>query len=298
MAKRRRQSAVVATLAAATLVAAIFAGTTASADAVASARSAAYGVNLAGPVPIEALPLAQAGVPSETGHEEDSLVEVPADPVATSFTAHVIADATRQSKLPATLQATMDDIRSDLPTTWNARAYAAVENLSAVTGQVKADIIESEAVAGCHDGEVTYSGAARVANLKVGATSVPVSASPNQTVFDQLGIRIVFFETNWDPNTGRLAAGSDTIFVNALHIVAPGGIDLVVSHSEATGTCFEESRPAPPVDKPQCSDLKDNDRDGKIDYPADPGCESRQDDDERDSASPAAPLQRQPLFTG
>ncbi len=33
--------------------------------------------------------------------------------------------------------------------------------------------------------------------------------------------------------------------------------------------------------QPQCSDGVDNDGDGKIDFPADPGCDSRQDDDER-----------------
>ena len=34
---------------------------------------------------------------------------------------------------------------------------------------------------------------------------------------------------------------------------------------------------------PQCSDGIDNDGDGKVDYPADPGCSSKDDDDERDS---------------
>jgi len=37
---------------------------------------------------------------------------------------------------------------------------------------------------------------------------------------------------------------------------------------------------------PQCSDGKDNDGDGKIDYPRDPGCDSRADDDERDNDKP------------
>jgi uncharacterized repeat protein (TIGR01451 family) len=37
----------------------------------------------------------------------------------------------------------------------------------------------------------------------------------------------------------------------------------------------------PPTKVPQCSDKKDNDGDGLIDYPKDPGCASPQDDDER-----------------
>jgi uncharacterized repeat protein (TIGR01451 family) len=38
-----------------------------------------------------------------------------------------------------------------------------------------------------------------------------------------------------------------------------------------------------PGRKPQCSDGKDNDGDGKIDFGTDPGCASPQDDDERDA---------------
>ena len=40
--------------------------------------------------------------------------------------------------------------------------------------------------------------------------------------------------------------------------------------------------PPPPTPKAQCEDGKDNDGDGKIDYPADPGCTSRKDDSEID----------------
>lgn len=44
---------------------------------------------------------------------------------------------------------------------------------------------------------------------------------------------------------------------------------------------FCASRPAP---KPACGDGKDNDNDGKIDFPADPGCASADDADEADPA--------------
>ncbi|MFA6495465.1 MAG: PKD domain-containing protein, partial [Candidatus Paceibacterota bacterium] len=40
----------------------------------------------------------------------------------------------------------------------------------------------------------------------------------------------------------------------------------------------------------QCSDGKDNDGDGKIDYPADPGCDSTDDNDEGDNKLPVAIL--------
>lgn len=46
--------------------------------------------------------------------------------------------------------------------------------------------------------------------------------------------------------------------------------------------CGSVATPTPTPRLPQCSDFIDNDGDGKIDYPADLGCESPQDDDERD----------------
>ncbi len=45
----------------------------------------------------------------------------------------------------------------------------------------------------------------------------------------------------------------------------------------------------PPPPSPACSDAADNDGDGKIDYPADPGCSSATDTDETDPAPPPPP---------
>ncbi len=54
-------------------------------------------------------------------------------------------------------------------------------------------------------------------------------------------------------------------------------------------TAGSESRAVAPAKaaatKPQCSDGVDNDGDGKIDFPADPGCSSAADNDETDSGS-------------
>ncbi|HVF53576.1 MAG TPA: hypothetical protein VNC78_08200 [Actinomycetota bacterium] len=312
------------------LVAALFAmGATAGADDVSAATGAAFGVRLAGPVPIEDTPAVSASVPKGESDATDDILVVPADPLATSFTAHVEANASVKSSIPATLQGTMDGAASGLPKKWNARGYAITEDLGAVTQQIQADVIESEATAACVGEDVVYSTAARIVNLSVAGAAVPVlNATPNQEVFNQLGIRIVFWETNWDPDTGKLAEGGDLVFANAVHITAPGGIDLIVSHSEARATCGAMQAPKPQCDDdkdndgdgkidfpadtgceskkddnekdlPQCSDLIDNDGDGKIDFPADPGCDSKQDDDERDASAPAAePVFRQPAFTG
>jgi hypothetical protein len=63
-------------------------------------------------------------------------------------------------------------------------------------------------------------------------------------------------------------------------------------HHEGCGEAYSEreafrraiGRGQPP--RPQCSDGRDNDSDGKIDHPADPGCESAADDSESPDPSP------------
>ena len=52
---------------------------------------------------------------------------------------------------------------------------------------------------------------------------------------------------------------------------------------------FSQTVEAPPAGggpSPQCSDGTDNDGDGKVDFPADPGCTSAADDDETDPVDP------------
>jgi hypothetical protein len=170
---------------------------------------------------------------------------------------------------------------------------------------VTADVIESESAAACVGGDIIYSSAARIVNLSVAGTAVPlINPTPNQIVFDQGGIRIVFWETNWDPAAATLTDSSDTVFANALHVTAPGGIDLTVSHSEANATCATGGKngnvPKPNGPKAECFDGKDNDGDGKIDFLDDPGCVSKRDDDERDGSAGPAPkvVGRQPAFAG
>jgi endoglucanase len=63
------------------------------------------------------------------------------------------------------------------------------------------------------------------------------------------------------------------------NLVQPG-------QSVAFGFCAERSVTSlPPTPAPACSDGQDNDGDGLIDFPAEPGCESADDDDETNSGA-------------
>lgn len=233
------------------LLGSISGGSSVGAQASRSAAGSAYGVQLQGPVPITARPTVEAsasGTSEETA--EDSLVHVPAQPAAESFTALVQAGASGTGTLDARLQAVIASAFDAVPTGWNGRGYAVTEDLVALAEALQAQVIESESVAGCVGGEVVYGSAARVVGLTLGGTAVPIpNPGPNQTLIDQGGIRIVFWETNWDPQTGGTSDG-ESVWTNALHITAPGGVDLVVSHSEANVDCAPEVAPLPPREEP------------------------------------------------
>jgi hypothetical protein len=60
------------------------------------------------------------------------------------------------------------------------------------------------------------------------------------------------------------------------------GLDAPVRVTDEPTASPTPSLHVDPANPPECSDTRDNDADAKIDYPADPGCASPQDDDERD----------------
>lgn len=220
-----------------------------SAQSAGSASGAAYGLQLEGPVPIAATPAVEAQVPpGPKASETDSLVEVPADPLATSYTALVEADASVAPTVEPKLQATIEEAFAGAPATWHSRGFAITEDLVAISGQLTADVIEAESTAGCDGTTPVFGTAARIVNLSLGGQDIPVlNPSPNQVLIDQAGIRIVFWETNWDPETGGTTDGADSVFANALHVTAPGGVDLVVSHSEAAvANCIPADEPVGP----------------------------------------------------
>ncbi|HWL38038.1 MAG TPA: DUF11 domain-containing protein [Frankiaceae bacterium] len=71
-----------------------------------------------------------------------------------------------------------------------------------------------------------------------------------------------------------------------------GNLGNWVKGLDAPVEVYEEDDPDPvPPDLAQCEDGKDNDGDGKVDYPGDPGCLSKKDDDERNELARTGPVE-------
>ncbi|MGI9099781.1 MAG: hypothetical protein ACR2H2_15045 [Solirubrobacteraceae bacterium] len=70
---------------------------------------------------------------------------------------------------------------------------------------------------------------------------------------------------------------------------ADGKVDYPADPGCLSTADNDETDPQAPPPPPRCADNVDNDADGKVDYPADPGCLSAADDDETDPQAPPPP---------
>jgi RTX calcium-binding nonapeptide repeat (4 copies) len=257
-----------------------------------SARGRAYGAKL---LNVAELPNAQAQVPpGASDHDETNAVAADLSPLVTAGAFHVEGDGSTTSNVAATMQATIDSATSaSLPGSWNARGYAHTTNLNVGSlgpglPTLSASVLNAEAVSACVNGSLVHGSAAQVAGLSLitppavpglPGTPIPITSpsatQPNQVLLDALGIKLTFWETNWNPVTLGTTNGSSTVFTNAVHLVTPLG-DVIISHAESTAQC---GTPPPPPGGAQCEDGVDNDGDGQIDM-ADPECSSPTDNSE------------------
>lgn len=122
---------------------------------------------------------------------------------------------------------------------WNGHGYARAADT------FLGEDIEAEAVARC-----TPDGKLRVATgAAFGLTGVLASSTqrPNQRL-DAIvagSSSVTYWETNWDPATNTTTDGSDTVWVNGLHIITSTGRDIILSRAEATADCPGEPEPTP-----------------------------------------------------
>jgi hypothetical protein len=137
---------------------------------------------------------------------------------------------------------------------------------------IDAEVLTAEATGSCVAGQPDLTGSSNVVYLAIDGEEVvelPPDGEPIPIEADPL---LNLYLNQQVEEDGQLTQ-------RALRLEALDG-SVIVTVAEAIadvhGNPCEEAPPPP-----QCSDGIDNDGDGKIDYPADPGCKSPEDDDER-----------------
>jgi hypothetical protein len=118
---------------------------------------------------------------------DEALVEVPADPLAISYTARGTARVHEAADLGSVLGE--DAAPQAAPGPYNAVGAGAVENLEVLVDAVaadvpliRADLVRGEAVGVCVGDEAQYSASSEIVNLVIGGETVPVNAPLSQIV--------------------------------------------------------------------------------------------------------------------
>ena len=272
-------------------------------------RASAYGLESTGLIDLGPFAPTSAAYPPGTPSEappRDVVLEL-------SETQPLVADATVGSVSEAHLR---DDIASKIkrrnpddaienPVTQqgnNASGFATTDGLSVLVnvpglldpltedvevGLVGAEAVDAEVVVKCVGDRPVFDAGYNELEVALGGSDLEPVEGAFAAALDLLGIEgplsdvisIERGETNVRPD-GTLSSGT-VGFINGLHIRSELlGLDIIVSHAEA----------AMPQDCGfDCSDLRDNDGDRKIDVGPDPGCDSDIDDDERDPVRTGPP---------
>ncbi len=258
----------------------------AGADPVSSGSASAFG----GEVALQGEPVivgGEAAVEAPPGDVTDTVVDIPAEPVAVSGTFTAIANAHVASDIESGLTVNEQTVAGP----YNTRGLGQVEGaqvLLDVVGEgiplVSAAAVRGEAVAVCTAGVVSYSANSEIIDLDIAGTDVPLNA-PLQDLIDTLnGVlvdtglsEVVNIERNVVTETEGGGIAVDALVVTVL--AAAGDVPLAtvrLGHAEVGPTS---------CDIPECSDTVDNDGDGTADID-DPACHTDGDADNPDSFDP------------
>jgi hypothetical protein len=142
-----------------------------------------------------------------------------------------------------------------------------------------ADAIEATTTSReCKDGTQTQTNTSKVVNLQSAGVAVPPLISQNcaNGVPDTPALINVLLPAVCNADDSSQAGPVNGVREGLTAFV----LDIAGTALTKTTTAASESRA---VKKAQCSDGVDNDGDGKIDFPADPGCSSATDDSEADN---------------
>lgn len=230
-------------------------------------------------------PEASASAPAFPADASETLLPIPADPLAVNGT--LIASASVHQ--PADLTSQLEVEAQSVAGPYNARAVGQAEDVEVLIDAiatdvplVEADVLRSEVVAKCVGSTVQYSANSEAVNLVVAGDNT-LGGVVNDIIdqlfpgLDPLDPLVNLEENVVTPIPGGLSV--DALVVTVLE-AADADLGLVqarIGHAELSGvTCGA---------LPQCSDTTDNDGDGVIDAD-DPGCHSDGDPNNPDSYDP------------
>lgn len=138
-------------------------------------------------------PSAEAGVtaPPFAEAQEEALIEVPAAPLAVSFTAQGKARLSETATL--TSEIANAEAAQAVEGPYHAQAVGIVEDLQVLVDAVgegvpllRADLVRGEAVGVCTGGAARYSASSEIVNLVIGGQQLPLNAPLSQIV-DAIG---------------------------------------------------------------------------------------------------------------
>ena len=231
----------------------------AGADTVGSGAASAYGATIAagGQEVVPPTPLAEATLDSEDVSE--TVVDVPAEPLAVSGTLNADAAVHAESDIDSALTVVSQEVEGP----YNASGVALIEGAEVLVDAVAedvslvtADVIRAEAVAVCTAGEVVYSANSEIISLQIGGEDVPLNA-PIQDLLDAVsdGLEQSGLNQVVDIQRNVITPTEDGIAVDALVVtlLAAAGdpvAEVRLGHAEVSGTaCAAEEvvTPAAPV---------------------------------------------------
>ena len=290
---RRRASLGVTAVAIAAALAIIPFGTAARA---ASPAASAFGATIQAGGQDVVPPTPSVSVASPTKDETDTVVDIPASPVAVNGT----LTATANAHATANIASGLTVVTQAVPGPYNGRGLAEIEGASVlydVAGEgipiLSASAIRSEAAVVC-GATPKYTANSEIVDLAIAGNDIPLNA-PVQDLIDAISGALTDSGLNAVVDVQRnvvtqITGGGISVDALVVTILAAAGTDPLakvrLAHAEVTAAACAAAA--------QCSDGIDNDNDAKIDT-LDPGCHSDgnasnassyvpTDNDERDAA--------------
>jgi hypothetical protein len=247
-----------------------------------SVTASAYGLNATGLVTVPPTPTVATTFPPAARVERSDLLQVPLEPLAFAGAATVVAETATDTTLTTQLPADRLTVRGGgaVPGSYNARAASRIAGVSVAASGPLAGIpenllpaligvgaVEAEAAVSCvAERPVIVGGSRLVGPLSILGINldVPVDNLTNQVV----------------DLTGSLLSGVLELRRNVVEDT-PNGTSVIALQVRVLETGLVVNL------GPECQDGIDNDGDGKVDFPNDPQCKSRDDDSEAPECSNA-----------